>query len=93
MRDELREATLIFDKVGGHDISNKLRKNLKEGFNDESTRRIKRFEGHRSASQCLQLQVADMICGSIARKYGDDSDDTYYRIIKKRVAWVKEWPD
>lgn len=89
----LRGATLTFDRCGDRLFKTQLERYLKGRSNaghQQSIRKIKFEESH--TNQLLQL--ADMICGAVARsrKPGKDNPDRFRKIIMRREWMLRVWP-
>jgi hypothetical protein len=92
-KPHLRDATVIIDKCGDRRFRDQLSKYLKRKMNEDGSSLIKRVRMEGSHSNDL-LQLADMVCGSIARSLKDNGTDVFRfrRIIGAREARVQVWP-
>src|SRR5690606_37977179 len=91
---ELTDATVILDKCGSWEFQRKLCGHLRREVNipDAPTVVIKKLKTQDSKTNNL-LQLADMICGAVARSYSDKKDPHMYRKwIRPREKRVQFWP-
>jgi hypothetical protein len=94
----LFEANVQFDESGSRDSRRQLASHLLRVINSAgaNTRTIKKIGSQNSQGNNL-MQVADMLCGSVARAYerneGIEDKEDFRRIIRARELWVAEWPD
>src|SRR5260370_9828785 len=82
----LEDATIVIDKGGDRGFQQQLRVYLqREGNLSAGLRHVKKVKMEDSRSNNL-LQLADMICGSVARSFLPDKEDrlTYRNIISHR---------
>lgn len=89
----LNEATVIIDGSGSREFKQQLQNYLKKKINNEQDehRCIKKVKIQDSKKNNL-LQLADMICGSVARSYLDKEDAALYRnIVCSNEMDVKVW--
>jgi hypothetical protein len=90
-RDRLDNATVTFDRTGGDDFHRKLKRFLKEKFNDK-TIRISRVEAREMKKSNL-VQLADMVCGAVARCYKPPRSEPHYQeLISTKERQVQIWP-
>lgn len=90
----LDNATVILDGSGSKDFRAQLQAYLKKRINSPQTsRRISKVKIQDSGRNNL-IQLADMVCGAIARSYRKDKEDAqdYRKIIKSREIYVQTWP-
>jgi hypothetical protein len=90
----LNNATVVIDGNGSREFRRQLGTYLRKRVNDKNVggRNIGKVKIQDSKRNNL-LQLADMVCGSIARSYGDKSDSqTYRQYIKHREIYVQFWP-
>lgn len=89
----LDDATVVIDGSGERQFRRELANYFKKQVNDrQHPRRVVKVQIHDSGGDNL-VQLADMICGAVARSYSDKPDAKAYRnIIKKREAQVQYWP-
>lgn len=90
----LRDAVVVIDGSGSRVFQRQLVTYLRRGINprapgDSHIRKIKVEDSHRNNL----LQLADMVCGALARSYGDKPDARDYRtLITRRERHVQTWP-
>jgi len=95
MKPHLSDATVVIDRCGDRDFRKQLapylRKKIKQGKNRPSM--IKKVRSERSHKNNL-VQLADMVCGAVARSYRSNRKDrqVYRRIIRHRELRVQTWP-
>ncbi len=91
----LTEATVVIDGSGSKEFKRQLATYLRKRVNGEkgNFRHIKKIKLQDSTSNNL-LQLADMVCGAVARSYKKDVDDggLYRKIISAREISVRFWP-
>jgi hypothetical protein len=93
-KTHLEEATIVIDKCGDRGFQQQLRVYLQRKINvPGGTRHVKKVKMEDSRSNNL-LQLADMICGSVARSFMVDKEDrrTYRNIISHREMVIQIWP-
>ncbi len=92
----LDNAIVKMDGCGGHAFQSKLKSYLKKRVNDPDSvrQRIKKVAAQRSSGNNL-IQLADMICGAIARAEVETRKEavTFHRLIKHRQIWLRRWPE
>ncbi|WP_084080740.1 DUF3800 domain-containing protein [Edaphobacter aggregans] len=94
MEQYLEEATIVIDKCGDRGFQQQLRVYLQRKVNlPGGLRHVKKVKMEDSRSNNL-LQLADMICGSVARSFLPDKEDrlTYRNIISHREMGIQIWP-
>lgn len=94
IKPHLSEAIAVIDGSGSRIFRQQLTNYLKKRINDakNGARYIKKVKLQDSKTNHL-LQLADMICGSVARSYGDKKDANDYRqLISHREMHVQLWP-
>src|SRR5260221_288134 len=94
MKDCLKEATVVIDRCGDKEFRSELSRYLGRHANfDQGVRRIKKTKMEQSHTNNL-LQLADMVCGAIARCYssGESGRSQYRHLIKHREMRVQVWP-
>lgn len=93
-KPHLNEAIVVIDGSGSRDFKKQLSSYLKRRINDQKgglrqIAKVKTQESHRNNL----LQLADMVCGAVARSYTDKPDAKSYRhIISHREMRVQVWP-
>ena len=91
--DILNEATVSVDQTGDRAFKGTLQSYLKRELRrEDGTTPIKRVHSEASHRNNL-IQLADMICGAVARRYKDVKDaDHYWRRIRKHQESLQFWP-
>ena len=92
----LVDAVVRLDQSGGRGFRAQVATDLKRLMNrDVENRLIKNVRFSKSSGNNL-LQLADMICGAVARQQsGKESpkpEREFYRSIRHRQIWVRRWP-
>lgn len=93
-REYLQDATIVIDGSGSREFRQQLQTYIKGKINDKNELRacIKKVKIDDSKKNNL-LQLADMICGAVARSYTAKKDNPPYRsLIKRREGYVQFWP-
>lgn len=94
-KDYLVEANVTLDSCGDVNFKREIAKHLKQQANEAgaSVQRIKNVSMKPSHSDNL-LQLADMVCGAVARAHSLDAKqtDSFHEIIKHREISVLLWP-
>jgi hypothetical protein len=93
-REHLQEATIVIDGSGSREFRQQLQNYIKGKMNDKNDvpLSIKKVKINDSKKNNL-LQLADMVCGAVARSFTSKKDDPPYRsLIKKREGYVQVWP-
>lgn len=88
----LRDARVVIDRSGNREFRSQLQSYLKRKINTDGEV-IKRVKAEDSDSNNL-LQLADMVCGAIARSYKTDKEDAgrFRRMVSHRELSVQLWP-
>ncbi|MEZ6085621.1 MAG: DUF3800 domain-containing protein [Phycisphaerae bacterium] len=92
--DTLNEASVFIDGQGDKDFRRSLQAYLKKQTRrKDGTQRIKKVRTQDSHRSDL-LQMADMVCGAVARSFRDDVSDrfAYRKIIERHELRVQFWP-
>ena len=90
----LSNATVVIDKCGEREFRQQLEKYLKSHINKKSEelsiKKVKMQESHRDNL----LQLADMICGAVARSLKQDKTDRmlYRALVNQREVHYQRWP-
>jgi Protein of unknown function (DUF3800) len=90
----LEAATVVIDGSGNRDFKRQLTSYLRRTVNDPETpvvkiRKLKLQDSHRNNL----LQLADMVCGAVARSFSAKPDAAVYRRwLKPRERRVQFWP-
>lgn len=90
----LDNATVVIDGSGSREFRRELGTYLRRRINDKKgdSRFIGKIKLQDSHSNNL-LQLADMVCGAVARNYSQKEDaETYRRLIAHREIYVQFWP-
>jgi hypothetical protein len=90
----LDNATVVIDGSGSREFRRELGTYLRKRINDKKgdSRFIGKIKLQDSHSNNL-LQLADMVCGAVARSYSQKEDaETYRRLIAHREIYVQFWP-
>lgn len=90
----LDNATVVIDGSGSRDFRQQLSSYLKRKINDQrgKTKRIGKVKVQDSHRNNL-LQLADMVCGAVARSFTEKKDAKEYRkAISRRERHVQVWP-
>jgi Protein of unknown function (DUF3800) len=93
-KGHLDNATIVVDRCGNRDFQQKLRVSLQKKINSaEGRKHIKKIKMEDSRSNNL-LQLADMICGAVARSFSTEKNDhrLYRKIISHREMGIQIWP-
>ena len=93
-RECLEEATIVIDGSGSREFRQQLQNYIKGKVNDKNDVRacIKKVKIEDSKKNNL-LQLADMVCGAVARSFTSKKDKPSYRsLIKNRENYVQFWP-
>lgn len=93
-KPHLRDATVVIDRSGGEEFRRQLAKYLTKRINlKDGPSIIRKVKTERSHSNNL-LQLADMVCGAVARSFRTDKADHafYRRFIRHRELSVQVWP-
>lgn len=93
-RGLLDAVNIKYDEAGGNAFQRKLSSQLMAKVNgEEQGRYIKHCEPQSSTGNNL-IQLADMVCGAIARPYNKPQrqSESYSEIIKHRIDSVLQWP-
>jgi len=93
-KPHLRDAIVVIDRSGGQDFRRQLARYLKKRMNEkDGPSLIRRVKTERSHNNNL-LQLADMVCGAVARSYRTDKDDqmVYRSLLRHRELRVQKWP-
>lgn len=93
-KPHLSDATVVIDGSGSREFRLQLNTYLRRKINDRSSpprhiRKVKMQDSHKNNL----LQLADVVCGAIARSHSDKSDAKFYRqLIAHREIYVQVWP-
>lgn len=90
----LSNATVVIDGSGSREFRRQLGTYLRRRINDSKTdaRVIGKIKIQDSKRNNL-LQLADMVCGAVARSYSQKEDaKTYRALVAHREIYVQLWP-
>jgi hypothetical protein len=93
-KPHLSNTIVVIDGSGDRKFRQQLQNYLKRRINDKADGKqyIKKVKMQDSRSNNL-LQLADMVCGAVARCYSGKTDGEQYRkIISHREIFVQFWP-
>lgn len=89
----ISNAKIIFDKCGNKEFYTSMRKYFRNkcGIDQSRIKEIKCKDSHKE----IPLQIADMIAGSIGRKFNEKKSDRYeyFNIIQNRIDNLFVFPD
>jgi hypothetical protein len=88
----LKEASVVIDKSGNREFRQQLQKYLMAKINTDKEI-IRQVRTEASHSNNL-LQLADIICGAIARSYRTDKKNPmeFRKLIRQHEVGVQLWP-
>jgi hypothetical protein len=91
-KPHLKRATITIDQSGDRKFNQELQRYLKRMINTDQEV-IRKVKSEHSHSNNL-LQLADMVCGSVARSFmrGKKNSRIYRKIIGHRELNVQVWP-
>jgi len=93
-KPHLRNAIVVIDRSGGGDFRRQLTKYLAGKMNaKDGPTLVRKVKTERSHNNNL-LQLADMVCGAVARSYRPDKADArvYRTLVHHRELKVQVWP-
>jgi hypothetical protein len=86
------DATVIIDGGGSRPFKRELSSALRRKSNADGAKKIRKIKLQDSAKNNL-LQLADMVCGAVARAYSNKSDaQRYRRLISHLEMEMERWP-
>ena len=89
----LHEAKVIVDRCGNRLFREQLAKYLKKQINPRGKASIIRKVTMEDSRSNNLLQLADMVCGAVARSYsGREDRDSFRNIIRHRELVAQLWP-
>ncbi len=95
--EDLNDAIVVFDRCGGREFTNQLRNYLRRAMNRKAGQadhgKIKKVkDGHSHTDNLLQL--ADMICGAVAKCYSCDKTGRrkFRNKLRRKERRVQVWP-
>ncbi len=92
-RESLENSIVVIDGSGSREFRQQFQSYLKKNVNDKEDdcpkiKKVKIAESHKNNL----LQLADMVCGAVARSYTEKSDSNIYRkILSKKERSVQFW--
>jgi hypothetical protein len=88
----IKDASIVIDGSGERQFRRELQNYLRAKMN--TTMRIVRNVRVESSSSNNLLQLADMVCGAVARSFREDKEDRflYRKLLGKRELEVILWP-
>jgi hypothetical protein len=93
-KPHLRDAIVVIDRSGGEDFRKQLGTYLSRKVNEkDGPPLIRKVKTERSHNNNL-LQLADMVCGAVARSFKVEKSDSqiYREWIRHRELKVQIWP-
>lgn len=89
----LHEATVVIDRCGNREFRQQLAKYLKRKMNEGDRKLIKSVKMEPAHSNNL-LQLADMVCGAVARSFNLEKPERmrFRNIVRHREFRVQVWP-
>ena len=93
-KPHLRDAIVVIDRSGGQEFRRQLATYLRKRINaQDGPSIIRKVKTEPSHSNNL-LQLADMVCGAVARSFRTDKPDraVYRRCVAHRELGVQVWP-
>jgi hypothetical protein len=94
LKPYLKNAIVVFDRCGNRDFQYELKKYLTRRVNEKGREPlVRKIKTNNSASNNL-LQLADMVCGAVARYLRKTKPDhlIYRKIISHRELEMRVWP-
>ena len=93
-RPHLRNAKVVIDKTGNHEFRAHLAKYLKRKMNEGGAELLIRKVSMEGSHTNNLLQVADMVCGAVARSYNQQKKECgiYRELVSHRELRVQVWP-
>lgn len=89
---DFNEAKIVFDKCGNREFYTEMRQYFRKKCNMDHTsiKSIKSKDSHKE----IPLQIADMVAGTIGRRFSGKKDrDEYYDLIKSKITDYFVFPD
>ena len=93
-KESLENSLVVIDGSGSREFRHQFQTYLKKNLNnkDDDLPKIKTVKIEDSHKNNL-IQLADMVCGAVARSYSEKSDRNIYReILRKKERSVQFWP-
>ncbi len=85
---------MIIDKNGDRNFQQRLEKSLKQRMTKPDGSCLIRKVGTEHSHSNNLVQLADMVCGAVARKYSGKTkaSDEFVRLIRNREERIQLWP-
>ncbi len=92
-KPHLDQATVVIDGSGSREFRRQLGSYLRKRVNEPSGSRFIRKVKVQDSRKNNLVQLADMVCGAVARSYTRKDDaQRYRRLIAHREIYVQFWP-
>jgi hypothetical protein len=89
----LDRATVVIDGSGSREFRRQLGSYLRKRVNDQQESRYLGKVKIQDSQKNNLVQMADMVCGAVARSYsGKDDAPAYRRLVAHREVYVQFWP-
>jgi Protein of unknown function (DUF3800) len=86
------DATVVIDGGGSRPFKRELTTLIRKKINADGEKKIRKIKIQESQQNNL-LQLADMVCGAVARSYTDKPDAQHYRKLVSHLEMeVRRWP-
>ena len=91
--DKLQNAKITLDKTGEKAFTRSMQGYLKKHTRrDDGTARVRKVRAEDSKKNNL-LQLADMVCGAVARSFDEIRKTDRYRLqLAEKERYVQLWP-
>lgn len=92
-KPHLDQATVVIDGSGSREFRRQLGSYLRKRVNEPPGSRFIRKVKIQDSQKNNLVQLADMVCGAVARSYTQKEDaQRYRRLIAHREIYVQFWP-
>jgi hypothetical protein len=92
-KPHLDQATVVIDGSGSREFRRQLGSYLRKRVNEPAGSRFIRKVKVQDSRKNNLVQLADMVCGAVARSYTPKEDaQRYRRLIAHREIYVQFWP-
>jgi hypothetical protein len=93
-RSLLRNAKVVIDKHGDRAFKQQLEKDLKKQMTDENGNCLIRKVGMEASHSNNLVQLADMVCGAVARSFNVNTAEgrRFREYVRRREKRVQLWP-
>ena len=89
----LDRATVVIDGSGSREFRRQLGSYLRQRVNEQAESRYIRKVKMQDSQKNNLVQMADMVCGAVARSYTQKDDaQTYRHLVAHREIYVQFWP-